>query len=62
MADVASNKGKDKATKPEKPDEEAFKNDLAAAEKAHEAAKARLVFVPFYRCIGRVSRVYAGCR
>jgi hypothetical protein len=44
MAEVSkTDKGKEKVAKPEKPDEEGFKKELEAAEKAHEAAKTRLV-------------------
>jgi hypothetical protein len=44
MADVSkADKGKERVAKPEKPDEDAYKKDLEAAEKAHESAKARFV-------------------
>jgi hypothetical protein len=47
MADVSKadkvDKGKERVAKPEKPDEDAYKKDLEAAEKAHESAKARFV-------------------
>jgi hypothetical protein len=39
----ASSNAKERQTKPEKPDDEAYKVTLAAAEKELEAAKARLV-------------------
>jgi hypothetical protein len=44
MADVAkTDKGSVMSTKPDRPDEEVYKKELEAAEKAHEDAKARLV-------------------
>jgi hypothetical protein len=51
MADVeaAAKVPKDKATKPDKPDDEEFKSELAKAEKDLEKARARLVR-SFCRC------------
>ena len=44
MAEVTKpDKGNVTLTKPDRPDEEAYKKELEAAEKAHEDAKARLV-------------------
>jgi len=44
MADTATEKPTAASTKPTKPDEDAYKTDLAKAEKELEAAKNRLVF------------------
>ena len=48
MADTATSPSTEGAhkTRPEKPDEAKFKADVAAAEKAHEAAQARFVRPP----------------
>jgi phage FluMu gp28-like protein len=52
MADVASTPAQDGAdkTRPQKPDEAKYKEDLAKAEKEHEAAQARFVCSPASTC------------
>jgi hypothetical protein len=42
-ADTSAPEGKQAPARPEKPDEDAFKEELAKAEKAHAAAQEKLV-------------------
>ena len=42
-ADASASQGKQQIVKPEKPDEEKYKEDLAKAEKEHTAAQEKLV-------------------
>ena len=46
MAEVADTKAAPAPVKPERPDEDAYKKNLAAAEKALKAAEERMVCSP----------------
>lgn len=47
-ADASAPEGKQQHVRPEKPDEETYKEDLAKAEKVHSAAQEKYVSYPLF--------------